>query len=324
MADTAQEVSPPLETRCTRLLGIRYPIIQAGMVWAAGHRLAAAVSGGGGLGLLGAGSMKADLLREQIRKTRQATSLPFGVNIPLSRGDAGELVRVVLEEGVRIVFTSAGHPATYTGMLKEAGCVVVHVVAAVRHAERAVAAGCDAVVAEGVEAGGHNGIDETTTLTLVPQVVDAVDVPVIAAGGIVDGRGLAAVLALGAEAAQVGTRFAVTEESSAHEIYKQTVVRAGDAGTVLAMKKLTPVRMVRTPFTARILEAERRGAGKEELRELLGEGRERAGIFEGDLEEGMFEAGQGAALISDIPPAAEVVQRMMQEYYRTVGRGKRV
>jgi enoyl-[acyl-carrier protein] reductase II len=323
MADFPQD-PPPLATRCTRLFGIRYPIIQAGMVWAAGHRLAAAVSGGGGLGLLGAGSMKPDLLREQIRKTRGETSAPFGVNIPLSRGDAGDLVRVTLEEGIRIVFTSAGHPAAYTGILKDGGCVVVHVIAAVRHAEKAAAAGCDAVVAEGVEAGGHNGIDETTTLTLVPQVVDAVSLPVIAAGGIADGRGLAAVLALGAEAAQVGTRFAVTQESSAHDLYKQTVVRAGDTGTVLTMKKLTPVRMVKTPFASRLLEAERRGAGREEFRELLGEGRERAGIFEGNLEEGMFEAGQSAGLVSDIPAAAEVVRRMMHEYYRTVRRGESV
>lgn len=318
MTDPVREAPPPpLTTRCTRLLGIRYPIIQAGMVWAAGYRLAAAVSGAGGLGLLGAGSMSPDLLRDQIRKVRGATDRPFGVNIPLSRGDAGELVRVTLEEGIRIVFTSSGHPGKFTGRLKDAGCVVIHVIAAVKHAQKAEAAGCDAVVAEGFEAGGHNGIDESTTLTLVPQVADATILPVIAAGGIADGRGLAAALALGAEAVQVGTRFAVTQESSAHEVYKQTVVGAGDTDTFLTLKKVAPVRMVKTPFTARVMEAERLGAGREELLALLGDKRERAGIFEGNLEEGMFEAGQSAGLVRDIPSAEEVVRRMMNEYYET-------
>jgi enoyl-[acyl-carrier protein] reductase II len=290
------------------------------MVWAAGHRLAAAVSGAGGLGLLGAGSMTPDLLREQIRKGQGVTGCAFGVNIPLSRGDAGELIRVTVEEGIRIVFTSSGHPAKFAGRLKDAGCIVVHVIATVKHAEKAAAAGCDAVVAEGFEAGGHNGIDEITTLTLVPQVADALGIPVIAAGGIADGRGLAAALALGAEGVQVGTRFAVTQESSAHEVYKQTVVRAGDTGTFLTLKKVAPVRMVKTPFAARVMEAERLGAGREELLALLGEKRERAGIFEGNLEEGMFEAGQSAGLIHDIPSAAEVVHRMMREYYGTIPR----
>jgi enoyl-[acyl-carrier protein] reductase II len=261
--------------------------------------------------------MKPDLLREQIRKGRAATDRPFGVNIPLSRGDAGELIRVAVEEGIRIVFTSSGHPAKFIEVLKAAGCVVVHVIAAVKHAQKAAAAGCDAVVAEGFEAGGHNGVDESTTLTLVPQVVDAVALPVIAAGGIADGRGLAAALALGADGVQVGTRFAVTQESSAHEVYKQMVVRAGDTDTFLTLKKVTPVRMMKTPFTARVLEAERRGAGREELLALLGDKRERAGIFEGNLEEGMFEAGQSAGLVRDIPTAAEIVRRMMHEYYAT-------
>ena len=321
MADPTQEGVPlPLKTRCTDLFGIQYPIIQAGMVWAAGHRLAAAVSGAGGLGLVGAGSMKPDLLREHIRKARESTDRPLGVNIPLLRGDADALVRVALEEGIRIVFTSAGHPAKLTETLKKAGCVVVHVIAAVKHARKAAEVGCDAVVAEGFEAGGHNGIDESTTLTLVPQVVDAVSLPVIAAGGIADGRGLAAALALGAEGAQVGTRFAATQESSAHEVYKQSVVRASDTGTFLTMKKLSPVRMLKTPFMDRVLEAEARGAGKEELLALLGAKRERAGIFEGNLEEGMFEAGQSAGLVHDIPAAAEVVHRIMREYYRVCNR----
>ncbi len=305
---------PPLATRCTGLFGIQYPIIQAGMVWAAGHRLAAAVSGGGGLGLIGAGSMSPELLREHIRKGRETTDRPFGVNIPLTREDAADLVRVVLEEGIRIVFTSSGPPAKFASRLKEAGCIVVHVVAAVKHARKAADAGCDAVVAEGFEAGGHNGRDESTTLTLVPQVVDAVDLPVIAAGGIADGRGLAAALALGADAVQVGTRFAAAQESSAHEVYKQAVVRCSDTGTFLSMKAVAPVRMLRTPFLARVMEAEKRCAGREELLGLLGAKRERAGIFEGNFEEGMFEAGQSAGLVHDILPAAEIVRRMMEEY----------
>jgi enoyl-[acyl-carrier protein] reductase II len=311
---------PPLPTRLTRLFRIRYPIIQAGMVWAAGCRLAVAVSEAGGLGLIGAGSMKTDTLREQIREAHAGTTLPFGVNIPLARDDADDLVRVAIEGGVHIVFTSSGHPAKFTSQLKDAGCTVVHVVAAVRHAHKAVEAGCDAVVAEGFEAGGHNGVDEITTLTLVPQVVDAVSVPVIAAGGIADGRGMAAALALGAEGVQVGTRFAATVESSAHETYKRRVVEAGDAGTVLTLRALMPVRLLKTPFALKAAQAERRGAGREELETLLGRKREEQGIAGGNLEEGMFEAGQSAGLVRDILPAAEVVRSMMVQYYQRVQR----
>ena len=307
----------PLTTRVTRLLGIRYPIIQAGMVWTAGSKLAVAVSEAGGLGLIGAGSMKPDLLREHIVKARNATPRPFGVNIPLIRRDSADLVRICVEEGVRIIFTSSGHPAKYSEQLKHAGCVVVHVIAAVKHARKAAEAGCDAVVAEGFEAGGHNGIDEITTLALVPQVVDAVEIPVIAAGGIADGRGMAAALALGAGGVQVGTRFAATIESSAHENYKKAVVDAGDGDTVFVLKKLAPVRMIRTAFARRAAEADRRGASREEMEALLGEKRERAGIFEGDLEEGEFEAGQSSGLVREILPAATVVRRMMEEYHRT-------
>ena len=311
---------PPLPTRLTRLFRIRYPIIQAGMVWAAGCRLAVAVSEAGGLGLIGAGSMKPDMLRREIREARSGTALPFGVNIPLARLDADDLVRVTLEEGVRIVFTSSGHPLKFTAQLKEAGCTVVHVIAAVKHARKAAEAGCDAVVAEGFEAGGHNGIDEITTLTLVPQVVDAVDMPVIAAGGIADGRGMAAALALGAEGVQVGTRFAATVESSAHETYKRRVVEAGDGGTLLTLRALMPVRLLKTPFALKAAQAERRGAGREELETLLGRKREEQGIAEGNLEEGMFEAGQSAGLVHEILPAAEVVRSMMFQYYQTVQR----
>jgi len=310
----------PVQTRATGLFGIRYPIIQAGMVWAAGSRLAVAVSEAGGLGMIGAGSMAPDILREQIRRGRGGTSRPFAVNIPLVRGDAADLVRVVIEEGVRIVFTSSGHPLRWTGELKREGCTVVHVIAAVKHARKAVDAGCDAVVAEGFEAGGHNGVDEITTLALVPQVVDAVRIPVIAAGGIADGRGLAAALALGAEGVQVGTRFAATVESSAHENYKEAVLRAGDGDTVLTLKKLTPVRMIKTPFALKALEAERAGATREELEALLGRKREMMGIFEGNIEEGEFEAGQSSGLVKEILPAGEVVRRMMEQYHAVVHR----
>lgn len=305
----------PLHTRITELFGIRYPIIQAGMVWTAGYKLAVAVSGAGGLGMIGSGSMKTDLLREHIRKARAATAAPLAVNIPLMRKDAEDLVRATVEEGIRIVFTSSGHPLKYTAFLKEQGCTVVHVIAAVKHARKAVEAGCDAVVAEGFEAGGHNGVDEITTLTLVPQVADAVALPVIAAGGIADGRGMAAAMALGADGVQVGTRFAATIESSAHEQYKQAVVRAGDGDTVLTLKKITPVRMIKTPFARKAMEAERNGATREELEALLGTRREKMGIFEGNVEEGEMEAGQSAGLVREILPAADVVRRMMNEYH---------
>jgi enoyl-[acyl-carrier protein] reductase II len=302
-----------MQTRITELFGIRYPVIQAGMVWVSGWRLASAVSAAGGLGLIGAGSMKPELLREHIRKALAATSAPVGVNIPLLRGDADELVRVSIEEGLRIVFTSAGHPGKFLPQLKDGGCVVVHVVPSVKHARKVESVGCDAVVAEGFEAGGHNGFEETTTLCLVPQVVDAVSIPVIAAGGIADGRQMAAVLALGAEAVQIGTRFVATVESSGHDVFKKQVVDAGDGDTVLTMKKIAPVRLLRTPFAIRSIEAEARGATPEEQRELLGSKREMRGMFEGDIEEGEFEAGQSSALVREILPAATVVDQFMQE-----------
>jgi enoyl-[acyl-carrier protein] reductase II len=310
----------PLTTRVTQLFGIRYPIIQAGMVWTAGHKLAVAVSGAGGLGQIGSGSMKPELLRAQIRKAKAKTSQPFGVNIPLSRGDADDLVRATIEEGVKIVFTSSGTPVKFAEQLKKAGCIIVHVIASVKHALKAVSVGCDAVVAEGFEAGGHNGIDEITTLALVPQVVDAVTIPVLAAGGIADGRGMAAAFALGAEGVQMGTRFAVTVESSSHENYKKAVVDAKDGDTVLTLKKITPVRLIKTPFAFQALDAERRGASKEELEQLLGRKREKMGIFEGNFDEGEFEAGQSSGLVKEILPAAEVVRRTMEEYYSVKSR----
>jgi enoyl-[acyl-carrier protein] reductase II len=309
---------PPVQTRITKLFGIRYPIIQAGMVWAASSRLAVAVSEAGGLGMIGAGSMNPETLCDQIRRTKERTSHPFAVNIPLTREDAAALVRVVVEGGVRIVFTSSGHPLRFTAELKNAGCAVVHVIAAVKHAHKAADAGCDAVVAEGFEAGGHNGIDETTTLALVPQVADAVSLPLLAAGGIADGRGLAAALALGADGVQVGTRFAATVESSAHPNYKEAVLRAGDGDTVFTLRKLSPVRMLRTPFALRALQAERDGATKEELEALLGRKREMMGIFEGNVEEGELEAGQSSGLVKELLPAGEVVKRMMEQYHAVV------
>ena len=311
------DAPPPLLTRISRLLGIQYPIIQGGMVWTAGAELAVAVSGAGALGVLGAGSMKPDQLRTSIRAVVTGTDAPFGVNIPLMRGDRADLIAVCEEEGVRILITSSGDPTTFTPRLKQAGMTVMHVCAAVKHARKAAEAGCDAVIAEGFEAGGHNGIDEITTLTLIPQVVDAVTVPVVAAGGIADGRGMAAAFALGASGVQVGTRFAATVESAAHAEYKRLVVGATDRDTVLTMRGLMPVRMLRTPFAERAVEAERRGAARDELEALLGRKRERMGIGEGNIEEGMFEAGQSAGLVHEILPAAVVVRTMMLEYRNT-------
>lgn len=303
-----------MKTRATELFRIEVPIIQAGMVWTSGQKLAVAVSEAGALGLIGSGSMKPDLLAEHIRKTKSRTRKPFGVNIPLVRGDAAELVRVTIGEGVKIVFTSSGHPGKYTEQFKKADCIVVHVIASVKHAKKAYECGCDAVVAEGFEAGGHNGLDEITTLALVPQVVDAVPIPVIAAGGIADGRQMCAALALGAEGVQVGTRFAASLESSSHERYKQAIVDAQDSSTLLTLRKVTPVRMIKTPFALKAQEAEAKGASKDELVELLGSKRERLGIFEGNWEEGEFEAGQSSGLVHNILPAGEIVRSIVREF----------
>jgi enoyl-[acyl-carrier protein] reductase II len=306
-----------LKTRITELLKIQYPIIQAGMVWVSGYKLAVAVSNAGGLGLIGAGSMKPDLLNEHIQKARSKTDKPFGVNIPLLRGDAVELIDVVVAEGVKIVFTSAGHPGKFIEKLKKANCIVIHVIPSVKYALKAESVGCDAVVAEGFEAGGHNGVDEITTFTLIPQVVDAVKIPVIAAGGIADGRGMVAAFALGAEGVQIGTRFAASVESSAHENYKQAIVNAIDNSTVLLLKKVSPVRLIKNEFAEQVIEAEKGGATKEELIELLGKNRERKAISDGDLKEGEIEAGQSSGLITEILPAAEIVELLMNQYYET-------
>jgi enoyl-[acyl-carrier protein] reductase II len=308
--------------RISELFGIKYPIIQAGMVWCSGWKLAAAVSNAGGLGLIGAGSMYPEVLRTHIRKCKQATNNPFGVNIPLLYPDIDQLMHIIEDENVPIVFTSAGNPATWTPWLKQRGITVVHVVPNVKLALKCVDRGVDAVVCEGFEAGGHNGKDEITTLCLVPQVVDAIGerVPVIAAGGIADGRAVAAVMALGADGVQIGTRFAATIESSAHEAFKQEIVRADDTATVLTLKQLTPVRMIKNEFYAEVSAAESRGATSQELASLLGRGRSKKGIFEGNLSEGELEIGQISGLIRDIPSAGQVMDSLIAGYNETLSR----
>jgi enoyl-[acyl-carrier protein] reductase II len=303
-----------IKNRITDLFGIEYPIIQAGMVWVSGWKLASAVSNCGGLGLIGSGSMKTDILREHIQKCRAATDKPFGVNIPLLRKDAADLINVVREENVKIIFSSAGHPGKFIELMKKNNSIVVHVIASLKYAFKAESVGCDAVVGEGVEAGGHNGADEITSFCLIPQIVDALKIPVIAAGGIVDGRGIAASLALGAEGVQIGTRFAVTEESSAHENYKRKIVEAQDKDTILVMRKIGLVRMLKNQFSEEISGAEENGADEETLKKMLGEKRERFGIFEGDEQNGMMEAGQGAGLIKEILAVKDLMKRLIEEY----------
>jgi enoyl-[acyl-carrier protein] reductase II len=304
-----------LQTPLSRLLGIRYPIVQAGMVWTSGWKLAVASARAGALGIIGAGSMKPELLREHIRKAK-ATEVAgqVGVNIPLIRGDVEALVTVTIEEGISIVFTSAGNPKAHTQALKDAGCFVTHVVASVKHARKAEEAGCDALVAEGFEAGGHNGIDEITTLCLVPQVVDAVKIPIIAAGGIADGRQMLACLALGAQAVQIGTRFAATVESSSNPRYKQAVVEAEDNSTILVLKKVASVRLLKNHFALSALEAQLHGASKEEELNLLGHKREMQGIFEGNLEEGELEMGQSSGMVREILTCEQVVRKLVVEF----------
>jgi enoyl-[acyl-carrier protein] reductase II len=302
-----------IETKITRLFNIQYPIIQAGMVWVSGWKLASAVSNCGGLGLIGSGSMKPELLREHIQKCRIATDKSFGVNIPLLRGDAEELIKIVIEEGVKIVFSSAGNPAKFIEQLKKNNVKVVHVVPSVKFGHKAENAGCDAVVGEGVEAGGHNGIDETSTLCLIPQLADALKIPVIAAGGIADGRGILAALSLGAEGVQLGTRFAATVESSAHSNYKRKVVETGDGDTVLAFKRIGLVRMMKNDFALRSVKAEEEGWDEEQLRELLGNKRERLGIFEGDEIEGEMEAGQSSGIIKEILKVEDLFKKLLRE-----------
>jgi enoyl-[acyl-carrier protein] reductase II len=303
-----------IQNQITQLFKIKYPIIQAGMVGVSGWKLASAVSNCGGLGLIGSGSMKPDLLSEHIQKCKKATSEPFGVNIPLLRSDSAELVETVIRENVKIVFTSAGHPVKFTAKLKQNNIIVVHVISNLKQALKAELAGCDAIVGEGIEAGGHDGVDELTTFALIPQLVDSVKIPVIASGGIADGKGIFAALSLGAQGVQRGTRFAATQESSAHPNYKKRVVEANDNETVLILKKIGLTRTIRNDFTNRIIEAEKRGASEKELKEMLGVKRERMGIFEGDEKEGLMEAGQGLGLIKNIPTVKELFGQLRKEY----------
>lgn len=299
----------------TAILPIKYPLIQAGMIWVSGGKLAAASANAGILGVIGAGSMKPDILREHITKAKALTSFPerLAVNVPLLYEKTKEQLDVSLELGIRSFITSAGSPKTYTKWLKDQGCTVIHVVSTPEFAVKSEQAGCDAVIAEGFEAGGHNGRDEITTLTLIPQVVDAVSIPVIAAGGIGDGRAIAAVMCLGAQGAQLGTRFVATKESSAHENFKNLIVESGPASTMLAMKDLVPVRLFKNKFYQDILALEERGATKEELARHLGHGRAKNGMLLGDLTEGEIEIGQVSALIKDVPTVAEVVEKLLTD-----------
>lgn len=300
--------------RITDLFGIQYPIIQGGMIWASGHKLVSAVSNAGGLGLIGAGSMYPDILREHIQKTKATTHKPYGVNVPLLYADLEEIIDIIIEEKVPIVFTSAGNPKSHTARLKAAGIVVVHVVSSVKFALKAQDAGVDAIVAEGFEAGGHNGREESTTLTLIPQVAASIHIPLIAAGGIATGRGMLAVMALGADGVQVGSRFVATPEASSHLNFKNAVVAAGEGATHLTLKELAPVRMLRNPFWQEIQELYQKSPSIDDLKTLLGRARAKKGMFEGDLEQGELEIGQISGLIKDIIPAAAVVENMVLEY----------
>ncbi len=300
--------------RVTQLFKIEYPIIQAGMVWASGWRLASAVSNAGGLGIIGAGSMYPDILREHITKTKVATTKPFAVNLPLLYPNIKEHIEIIIEEKVPIVFTSAGNPKTYTLMLKEAGIIVVHVVSSSFFAQKAEAAGCDAVVAEGFEAGGHNGREETTSMILIPAVKAAIKIPLIAAGGIATGRQMLAAMILGADAVQIGSRFVCSDEASSHYSFKEAIVNSKEGDTQLGLKQLVPVRLLKNPFSMAILNAEKNGASLEELQLMLGKARAKKGMFEGDMEEGELEIGQVSSLINEIKPAAEIVKEIWNNF----------
>lgn len=302
-----------MKNSITELFGIQYPIIQGGMIWCSGWELASAVSNAGGLGLLGSGSMYPEILREQIQKCKAATNKPFGVNVPLLYPNIDEHLQIIAEEGVKIVFTSAGNPAKYTSQLKEKGITVVHVIANQKFARKAEEAGVDAIVAEGFEAGGHNGREETTTMCLIPLICNTVSIPVIAAGGIGSGQAMAAALCLGAQGVQVGSRFVATVESSAHQNFKQTVVDAGDGATELTLKELTPVRLIKNAFYEEVQDAYAQNFSKEQLLELLGRGRAKKGMFEGDLVNGELEIGQVSAIINEITTAESVVKELVED-----------
>jgi enoyl-[acyl-carrier protein] reductase II len=302
----------------TQLFNIKYPIIQAGMIWCSGWELASAVSNAGGLGLIGSGSMYPEVLREHIRKCKQATDKPFGVNVPLLYPDIDQHMAIIIEEGVKIVFTSAGNPATWTQPLKAHGITVVHVVANTKFAKKCEAAGVDAIVAEGFEAGGHNGREETTTLCLIPMIRQACKLPLIAAGGIGSGMAMAAVMALGADAVQVGTLFAASKESSAHANFKEKITQMNEGDTELSLKQLTPVRLVKNDFYQKVKLAENAGASAEELMEILGRGRAKKGMFEGDMSEGELEIGQVSAMIRQVLPASEIMKQLIEAYNKSI------
>lgn len=306
--------------RITELFGIQYPVIAGGMVWCSGWRLAAAVSNAGGLGLLGAGSMHPETLIEHIDKMNAATDKPWGINIPLMYPEIDRLIEIIIDKGVKIVFTSAGSPKKYTARFHEAGIKVAHVVSSSKFAKKCEEAGVDAVVAEGFEAGGHNGREETTTLALIPQVRDAISLPLIAAGGIGSGKAMLAAMALGAEGVQIGTLFAVSEESSASDAFKQLCVDLGEDGTMLALKKISPTRLIKNELFAKIAEAESRGAEADELRELLGRAASKRGIFEGDLEHGELEIGQIASTIKEVKPVAQIMHELITDFHTTQSR----
>ena len=305
-------------TEINQLFNIKYPIIQGGMIWCSGWELASAVSNAGGLGLLGSGSMYPAILREQIKKCKQATNKPFGVNVPLLYPNIEEHIKIIIEEGVKIVFTSAGNPKTWTKHLKEHGIIVVHVVSNVKFALKCQEAGVDAIVAEGFEAGGHNGREETTTLVLIPQVKKSITIPLIAAGGISSGQDMAAAFALGANGVQVGSRFVATNESSAHINFKNAVIAAKEGDTQLSLKQLTPVRLLKNEFYTKVQELENKCASKDELTDLLGHGRAKKGMFEGDMHDGELEIGQVSGDINSILTAKEVIDQMILEYNTTI------
>jgi len=303
-----------MHNRVTQLFKINYPIIQAGMIWASGWRLASAVSNTGGLGLIGSGSMYPEVLRKHIQKCKAATDMPFGVNVPLLYPDINEHIDIIIEEKVPIVFTSAGNPKTWTSKLKANGIKVVHVVSSSKFALKAQDAGCDAVVAEGFEAGGHNGREETTTMVLIPAVCSAVTIPVIAAGGIATGRQMLASMVLGAEAVQIGSRFVASNEASSHINFKEAVINAQEGDTILSLKQLTPVRLLKNNFFEKVREAELQCASADELEQLLGKGRAKKGMFEGNLAEGELEIGQVSAVIKSIQPASDIVKEIWKEF----------
>tara|TARA_R110000765_G_scaffold78636_7_gene154751 strand:+ start:2430 stop:3371 length:942 start_codon:yes stop_codon:yes gene_type:complete len=305
-----------MQNRITELFKIEFPIIQGGMVWTSGWRLASAVSNAGGLGVIGSGSMYPDVLREHIQKCKRATQKPFAVNVPMLYPDIDTLMDIILEEGVKIVFTSAGNPKTWTLFLKEKGITVVHVVSSLKFALKAQEAGVDAIVAEGFEAGGHNGRDETTTLVLIPAVREQITIPLIAAGGIATGKAMLAAMVLGADGVQVGSRFVASEEASNHIKFKEVVVNAKEGDTQLTLKELAPVRLIKNKFYQEVQKAYAEGATTEELKMLLGRGRAKKGMFLGDLEDGELEIGQVSALIHDIKPAGEIIKDLMNEFYK--------